>query len=161
MRFTIWLLLLIFVASCTPLSNTTAGPATLPPDTVVTSPPEDGISTNEPRMNPFAPKSGDEQLTHGMVFINEISLLIRESYPPQIAIPVSGDLPTPCHALRAVIAQPNQENKIMIDMYSVVDPNKVCAQVLEPFEAQIELGTFPTGHYSVWVNGQLAGEFDS
>jgi hypothetical protein len=161
MRFRIVLLLLIFVASCAPLSNTTADPATLPPDTVVTSPPEDDISTNEPRMNPFAPKPGDEQLTRGTVFINEISLLIRESYPPQIAVPVSGDLPTPCHELRAVIAQPDQENKIMIDMYSVVDPNKVCAQVLEPFEAQIELGTFPTGHYSVWVNSQLAGEFDS
>jgi hypothetical protein len=161
MRFRILLLLLIFVASCAPLSNTTDEPGTLPPDTVVTSPPEDGISTNEPLMNPFAPKPDDEQLTRGTVFINEISLLIRESFPPQIAASVSGDLPTPCHALRAVIAQPDQENKIMIDLYSVVDPNKVCAQVLEPFEAQIELGTFPTGHYSVWVNDQMAGEFDS
>lgn len=161
MRFSILLLLLILVASCTPLSNRTDEPGTLPPDTVVTSPPEDDLSTNEPRMNPFAPKPGDEQLTRSTVFINEISLLIRESYPPQIAASVRGDLPTPCHELRAVIAQPDQENKIMIDLYSVVDPNKVCTQVLDPFEAQIELGTFPTGHYSVWVNDQLAGEFDS
>jgi hypothetical protein len=161
MRFRILLLLLIFVASCTSPSNTTDEPSTLPPDTVVTSPPEDSMSTNEPRLNPFAPKPDDEQLIRGTVFINEISLLIRESYPPQIAVPVSGDLPTPCHELRAVIAQPNQENKIMIELYSVVDPNKVCIQVLEPFEAQLELGTFPTGHYSVWVNSQLAGEFDS
>jgi hypothetical protein len=161
MRIRILLLLLVFVASCAPLSNTTADPGTLPPDTVVTSPPEDSISTNEPSINPFAPKPGDGQLTHGTVFINEISLLIRESYPPQIAVPVRGDLPTPCHELRAVIAQPDQDNKIIIDMYSVVDPNTVCTQALEPFEAQIELGTFPTGHYSVWVNGQSAGEFDS
>jgi hypothetical protein len=161
MRIRILLLLLVFVASCAPVSNTTAEPGTLPPDTVVTSPPEDSISTNEPVIDPFAPKPGDEQLTRGTVFINEISLLIRESYPPQIAVSVSGDLPTPCHALRAAIALPDQDNKIMIDMYSVVDPNTVCTQVLEPFQAQIELGTFPTGHYSVWVNGQSAGEFDS
>ena len=161
MRIRILLLLLMFAASCSPLSNTTVAPGTLPPDTVVTSPPEDSISTNEPRMNPFAPKPSDEQLTRATVFLNETSLLIRESYPPQIAVSVRGDLPTPCHELRAVIAQPDQENKIMIDMYSVVDPNKVCTQVLKPFEAQIELGTFPTGHYSVWVNGESVGEFDS
>jgi hypothetical protein len=161
MRIRILLLLLIFVTSCAALSNATDDPSTVPPDTVVTSPPQNGISTSEPPMNPFAPKPGDEQLTRGTVFINEISLLIRESYPPQIAVPVRGDLPTPCHKLRVVIARPDQDNKIMIDIYSVVNPNTVCTQVLEPFEAQIELGTFPTGHYSVWVNGQLAGEFDS
>jgi hypothetical protein len=32
---------------------------------------------------------------------------------------------------------------------------------VEPFEATIDLGTYPSGHYSVWVNGELAGEFDS
>jgi hypothetical protein len=32
---------------------------------------------------------------------------------------------------------------------------------VEPFEANIDLGTYPSGHYSVWVNGELAGEFDS
>jgi hypothetical protein len=161
MRLRILLLLLIFAASCAPQSNTPDNPATLPPDTVVTDPPVDGISTDSPRDNPLAPKPGDEQLSQSTVFIHEVSLLIRESFPPQIAVSVAGDLPTPCNQLRAVIHTPDQENKIVIDLYSVADPNKVCAQTLEPFEAQIELGTFPTGHYSVWVNDQLAGEFDS
>ena len=63
--------------------------------------------------------------------------------------------------MRAVTGKPDQENKILVDVYSVVDPDAVCTQVLEPFQAQIELGTFPSGHYTVWVNGELAGEFDS
>ena len=156
MKIRILLLLMLIMAACTP-SNT----PTLPPDTAVTSPPGDNVSPTEPASDPLAPRPGDEQLTRGEVFINQASLLIRESYPPQIALSVSGDLPTPCHELRAAIGQPDQENKIPVDLYSVVDPNMVCTQVLEPFEEQIELGTFPTGHYSVWVNGELAGEFDS
>jgi hypothetical protein len=119
------------------------------------------MPTPEPDTHPFAPKPGDAQLMRGEVFINETNLLIRESYPPQISLSIWGDLPTPCHELRAEIASPDSENKIMVDAYSVVDPNMVCTQVLEPFEESIDLGTFPTGHYSVWVNGELAGEFDS
>jgi len=119
------------------------------------------MPTSEPRTNPFAPKPGDEQLTRGNVFLDEAGLLIRESYPPQISVALRGTLPTPCHELRAEISVPDQENKIAVDVYSVVDPDKVCIQVLEAFEEQIGLGTFPSGHYSVWVNDQLAGEFDS
>ena len=74
---------------------------------------------------------------------------------------LAGDLPTPCNQLRAKINPPDTENKIVVDVYSVVDPNQVCVQVLEPFEASIDLGAFPTGHYTVWVNGEMAGEFDT
>ena len=150
-------IMLFVMAACTVLPNT----PTLPPDTAVTSPPPDNMPTSEPQPDAFSPQPGDDQLTRGEAFINEASLLIRESYPPQIALSLSGDLPTPCHALRAVTGKPDQENKILVDVYSVVDPDAVCTQVLEPFQAQIELGTFPSGHYSVWVKGELAGEFDS
>jgi hypothetical protein len=157
MKSHILVLPLLFLAACTSLPSE----ATLPPDTGVTSPPEDQMPTNEPFDNPFAPKPGDEQLSRGTVFLNEVGLLIRESYPPQISLSASGDLPTPCHQLRAEISEPDQENKINVEVYSVVDPNIACIQVLEPFGAQIDLGTFPSGHYSVLVNGELAGEFDS
>src|SRR5919109_51061 len=104
MKVRILLLVMFLAVACSPLPNATAEPATVPPDTVVTSPPLDNMPTNVPRENPFAPKPGDEQLTRGAVFISEASLLIRESFPPQIAVSLSGDLPTPCHELRAVIA---------------------------------------------------------
>ncbi|HSL43637.1 MAG TPA: hypothetical protein VK897_09410 [Anaerolineales bacterium] len=157
MRALLLITMLLVVTACTALPGT----ATLPPDTAVTSPPINNMPTNEPQPDPFAPQPGDAPLTRGEAFLNEASLLIRESYPPQIALSLSGDLPTPCHELRVAVGAPDQENKIMVDVYSVVDPNTVCTQVIEPFEAQIELGTFPTGHYTVWVNGELAGEFDS
>ena len=109
-------------------------------------------------------------MQNGFVFINGKKLdepyikpgrRDRESYPPQISLSLEGELPTPCHELRAEIAPPDAENKIQIAVYSVVDRNEACAQVLGPVEESIDLGTFPPGHYSVWVNGELAGEFDS
>lgn len=156
MKSKLLLLLILLIAACAPRLEPTPGP-----DTAVTSPPVDSIPTNEPVTNPFAPQPGDAALTRGTVFINEASLIIRESFPPQISVMLSGDLPTPCNQLRAEIHPPDTENKIVVDVYSVVDPNQVCVQVLEPFEASIDLGTFPTGRYTVWVNGEMAGEFDT
>lgn len=151
----VWLMLFLLFA-CTPQQQATPGP-----DTPVTSPPGGSMPTKEPNLNPFVPKPGDEKLTRGEVYVHESSLVIRESYPPQVSLSLSGDLPTPCHELRVKINAPDQENKIMAAAYSVVDPDKVCIQVLESFEGHIDLGSFPAGHYSVWVNGESAGEFDS
>ena len=150
----IWLIMLLII-SCVPQPRVTPNP-----NTAVTSPPEDIMPTNEPNLNPFAPQPEDENLSRGNVYINEASLVIRESYPPQISLSIKGDLPTPCNKLRVKIEVPDQDNKIMVEVYSLVNPDKVCIQVLEPFEESIGLGTFVNGHYSVWVNGKGAGEFD-
>src|SRR5687768_14983749 len=120
----ILLLLVLLVASCTPRLEPTPEP-----DTAVTSPPVDSMPTNEPITNPFAPQPGDESLSRGNVYINEASLIIRESFPPQISLTLTGDLPTPCNQLRAEISPPDTDNKIVVDVYSVMDPSQVCVQV--------------------------------
>lgn len=163
MKQNIYLLLaLLLITACvpTPLATQDTG-STLPPDTAVTSPPEQPEDTNEPMENPLSPKPGDSSLTRSKAFIQEASLLIRESYPPQISLNLKGELPTPCHQLRADIGEPTSDNQIYVDVYSVVNPDMMCTQVIKPFEENIDLGTFPTGHYTVFVNGELAGEFDS
>jgi hypothetical protein len=154
MEFRILCLLVVLVVSC-------ASPARPGPDTPVTSPPGGTMPADHADSNPFAPKSGDENLSRGAAYLDEASLVIRESYPPQISLSISGDLPTPCNELRVKIDRPDPENKINIDVYSVVDPDKVCIQVLEPLQEYIDLGTYSPGHYSVWVNGELSGEFDA
>lgn len=152
---TIFFLLTLLSASCAPTRNT------LPPDRIVTYPPDDTISSNEPPANPLAPKPGDVNLTRGEVFIKESGLLIRESSPPQIALFFSGDVPTACHELRVLVSPSDAENKIMVDIYSVVDPDMICTQVLKPVKESIELGTFPSGRYTVWINGDFMDAFDS
>ena len=156
MRFRTIVFVMLLVVSCAPQDVGTTGP-----DTPVTSPPEGSMSTNEPSADPFAPQPGDANLTRGNIYIDEASLVIRESFPPQISLSLSGGLPTPCNQMRVEIHPPDSENKVLVDVYSVIDPDKVCIQVLEPFEEHIDLGTFPTGHYTVWVNGELVGEFDT
>jgi hypothetical protein len=148
-------MLMLLATACGPLEPTPG------PDTAVTSPPVDNMPTNEPSTNPLAPQPGDAGLTRGNVYITEASLIIRESFPPQISLTLAGELPTPCNQLRVEINSPDSENKIAVDVYSVVDPNQMCIQVIEPFEESLDLGTFPTGHYTVWVNDQMAGEFDT
>lgn len=158
-RLRLLFMLALLVAGCAPAPATE--PDTLPPDAPVTSPPEDGSPPIQTPEMPFAPKPGDDDLSRGNVYINESELIIRESFPPQIVLVLRGDVPTPCHELRVVIPEPDAENKIDLEVYSVVDPELVCIQVLEPFQENIELGTFPSGQYTVWVNGELVGEFAS
>jgi hypothetical protein len=155
------LAVVMLVTACTPSQEPTSQPKTLPPDTAVTSPAQTSGATSEPMKNPFAPRPDDAKLTRGNVFIEESGILIRESYPPQISLGISGNLPTPCNKFRVQINAPDADNKILIDVYSVTDPDIFCTQVLKPFSENIDLGTFPSGHYTVWLNGQSVGEFDS
>lgn len=133
----------------------------LPPGTVVTSPPADQPMPPVTDQNPYAPQPADNQLMRGNVYLDSIQLLSMESYPPQIALLLQGSLPTPCNHLRVAVSAPDAKNRIFIDVYSVIDPNQICIQVLAPLEVNIPLGSFPPGHYSVWVNGEKIGEFDS
>ena len=109
----------------------------------------------------YLPQREDGNLTQGNVFIDRSELLIMESYPIQVALILKGSLPTSCNQLRVIAKPQNEQNRIQVDIYSVIDPAKVCVQVLEPFEVNVGLGSFPTGHYSVWVNEEMVGEFDA
>jgi hypothetical protein len=49
----------------------------------------------------------------------------------------------------------------MVEVYSLVDPDVACIQVLEPFQQGINLGSLPQGSYTVYVNGEQVGEIDA
>ena len=110
---------------------------------------------------PFDPKPEDKMLERSTVHLDYIGLLILESYPVQINLELQGYLPTPCHNMRVSILPPDQENRIYGEVYSVVDPSMMCIQVIKEFETVVSLGSFPKGHYTVYINGEVVGEFDS
>lgn len=112
-------------------------------------------------LNPYAPQPADSKMERGNAFVENRELLVMESYPVQIALALEGNLPTPCHQLRVVASPPDAQNRIQVQIYSVVDPEQICVQVLDPFEANIGLGSFQPGNYTVWVNGEMVGKFDS
>jgi hypothetical protein len=130
--------------ACSPTTNT---PAPTEPPTVISG--------------DYVPQPGDSALTRGPIFLDSTDLLTMESFPLQFSLNIKGSLPTPCHQLRISSNQPDSQNQIHMDVYSVVDPNAVCAQVLEPFEVNVPLGSFPSGHYILFVNGTQVTEFDA
>lgn len=139
------------------ISIPTISPA--PPEEPTSSEPS-GVPIPLPT-NPYQPRPGDERFTRGPVFIETVDLLIRESYPPQYAVMIKGNLPTPCHEVRAVVEPPEMSNKIKINVFSLVDPEKICVQVLAKFEMTISLGSFPAGNYEVWVNDMMIGHINA
>lgn len=164
-RFTFVLLTLMLTASaCAPSADTPvqAVPAYPNPSYPNPSPlPPSYPNPIEPQANDFSPKPGDSGMMRGAIYLDSVELLTLESFPPQFMLALKGNLPTPCNQPRVVINPPDAENKIIVEVYSVIDPALMCIQVLAPFEANVPLGSFPPGRYTLWVNGELAAEFEA
>jgi hypothetical protein len=152
---------LALLTACAGESTLESEPPTPKPEDPNATPPTPGPV--EP-LNPYAPGKGDESLTRDEVQIDSGEILTLETYPPQFQLQVRGALPTPCHELRAILlSEPNQQNQIQVQMYSLFDPNTVCTQgtSVEAFAANIPLGSnFPSTSYLVFLNGDEVGEIN-
>ena len=114
-----------------------------------------------PEVTPLIPPTaGGQGMMRGHAFPDVMEIDVEPGTPAKVSLRLKGDLPTPCHILQVDMAAPDGENRIQIEVYSLVDANKMCAQVLVPFEQELVLGSFSAGKYSVWVNGEKVGEFD-
>jgi hypothetical protein len=158
-HLSILLIVLAVLVACAPAQTTPPSDATSIQNA---TPAQDATPAQGGGLAPiYTPRAGDDALQRGNAYIDSADILTMESYPLQFAVMLKGNLPTPCHELRVAYNQPDTENKIGLEVYSVADPNAVCAQMLQPFEQNIPLGSFPAGHYTVWVNGKQVGEFDA
>lgn len=101
---------------------------------------------------------GEEDMIRGEVFLEGISISVFEDGPLIYALELSGSLPTPCHVLRVIVSEPVENDRIEVEAYTLLSPGSICTQVLEPFEEQIPLGSYFSGSYTVWVNGEKVGE---
>jgi len=150
-----------------PLPTATQPPTAAPTDTPAMTPTRnlDEPVTGEPgdaatpAPQPWDPQPEDKALERGPAHMEGTAVLVLESFPVQIMLTVSGSLPTPCHQLRIAVVEPDAKNQIAVEVYSVADPTRSCTQNLAPFEVNVPLGSFPTGNYTILVNGELAGEF--
>jgi hypothetical protein len=100
------------------------------------------------------PSSGVE----GPVFIDATEILYLESFPVQVRLVVRGSLPTPCH--KAVWEFDDLGTIIDVRLWSSVLLGQNCAQVLEPFEVSIPLGSFETSTSVVVLNGEEIGRLE-
>ncbi len=119
-----------------------------------------GVPVGELRFG-ATPVAEDEQLEPGPVYVDEAQLEFEGKFPVQVTLIVRGSLPTPCDTLYWASEPPNAQGQIHVEVYSLRAPGINCIQVLEPMEAGIPVGAFSEGDYSVWLNGELVGEFRS
>jgi hypothetical protein len=155
MRQILFLLILILtLAAC--------GPSTAQPDEPVLVTPGAPVNLPTPSDSSYAPQASDANLIRGNVYLDSSELLTLESFPPQYRLALTGNLPDPCHQLRVQTAAPDASSRILMDVYSVAKPDAMCVQMLQPFNASVSLSTseLSAGHYTVWVNGEMVGDFD-
>lgn len=133
-------------------------PATPPPDAPVSS---DDTPSGQPPQRPSLPQPGDSALERAPAFLDSANLLVLESFPPQFMLSLAGSLPTPCHQLRVAVSPPDAENGIDVAVYSVVDPNTMCIQVLQGFTENVNLGSFAAGKYTVRIENGPTLEFEA
>ena len=95
----------------------------------------------------------------GLAPVEEIEIVILESFPVQIHVIASGNLPDPCTEISEVL-QEREGNTFFVTIKTHRSPG-FCIQVLTPFEEIIPLDVYglPAGTYTVDVNG-LQGTFD-
>jgi len=102
-------------------------------------------------------------MIRGEVRIDSASLGLAQSQPPQEILNFDYFQPTICYKLRVEVSQPDAQNIIKLNAYAVTEKDKACAMipVSTPLKASLNIGSYPKGHYSVWVNDIKAGRIAS
>lgn len=83
-------------------------------------------------------------------FVDDVQFVFLESYPVQVRATIVGNVPTPCHEAFAEVVG-TDGTTITVDVYSLVDSDAVCAEVLDPFEVTIDVGSFESGDYTLVI----------
>lgn len=144
------LLLFIFVSACSPIPTQESTPTALIPYRIT------------PDENPYEPDLQDAGRQVAAVTVTSVILSEKYEYtPPRAAIVITGYMPSVCNELRVEISPPDEQFRVFIEAYSLIDPDIQCDNVFQQFEAEILLGTYSPGRFSVWVNDALVGDFVS
>jgi hypothetical protein len=117
--------------------------------------------SNPADINQYLPQPSDLNLIRGDAYVTLSEILIMESMPLQFSLYLKGSLPNPCSLLRISPNPPDAENRINVEVYSLVDPAQVCVQTTKDYDVSFPLGSYPSGHYILLVNGNQVTEFDA
>ncbi|HSV85895.1 MAG TPA: hypothetical protein VLH85_04930 [Levilinea sp.] len=142
-------LIVMAVTACAPA----AAPAQEPdePEEPVTYPeieqPDELEEPDEPELPITGPGRGERGQT---VYLDEIDVLILESFPVQVNVVLRGNLPDGCTSLDEVEAV-REENTFRLTIWTLRDPDAMCTMALVPFEKNVKLDVYglPAGEYTV------------
>ena len=150
LRSILFFFIIILVSGCIPAPTVEPTPTAYAPYRIT------------PEENPYAPLTGDLGLQIAGVTITSVSLSERlDLTPTRVMLRIQGSMPSVCNQLRVTISLPDENFRIFIEAYSLVNKDIKCDAVFQQFEADILLGTYSSGRCTVWVNGGLVGDFVS
>lgn len=92
----------------------------------------------------------------GPIFLDSSELVVAESFPLQVSIKISADLPTPCDEPFWKIA--DDGTTLDVTIFTGVDPAQTCIQMIQPIEFSIDLGSWDEPR-EVLLNGEPLGGF--
>lgn len=104
---------------------------------------------------PPSSEGGGEGVS-GTANVEDVEVLIMESFPVQVTAVARGNLPDGCTEIDSVRTDfEEDENMFTVSITTTRDEDAVCTQALVPFEERIDLEVrgLPSGTYTVDVNG--------
>jgi inhibitor of cysteine peptidase len=116
--------------------------------------------TEAPPEAPPAAQTPSGGTIHGEAIVDEIDILILESFPVQISVVARGNLPDGCTEIDEIIRQ-REEQTFNVTITTVRPADAMCTEALVPFEETFSLDVYglPAGVYRVDVNG-ITGTFE-
>ena len=114
----------------------------------------------QPTETPSAGEIPSGEMTHGEAMVDEIDILILESFPVQIQVLARGNLPDGCTEIDEIIRE-QEDQTFNVTITTVRSADAMCTEALVPFEETFSLDVYglPAGVYTVDVNG-VTGTFE-
>ena len=120
----------------------------IPPQEEATKPP----SGESPEGNePTAPNMPNDR---GPVYEDILEVLPGRT-ADELIIHLSGNLPSACSQLTFTANLAEGSNKIEVVAFSSEPADKMCAQMLTPFDEQVSVPGLKAGSYDIYFNGEL------
>ncbi len=161
------LLAVLSIAACAgPLSPTvppaqpvtpTAAPsptfAAVPSSTPAAVPSETPAAAPSPTAG-AAPAPTEPNVISGRAMVKDIEIIMLESFPVQVQVVISGNLPDGCTRIDQ-IEQARLGNTFQVTVTTRRPADAMCTQALVPFQERVPLDVkgLPAGTYTIDVNG--------
>jgi hypothetical protein len=131
--------------------------------TMPASGPDQGTSSETPlpqTQEPGLPGGGIGDFVSGIAQVDNIQILILESFPVQVNVVVRGNLPDGCTTIDQSLVE-KIENQFRVTLTTSRPAEAACTEALVPYEEVISLDVvgLPAGSYTVDVNG-VTGTFE-
>lgn len=93
-----------------------------------------------------------------LVYVDNVSVIMTKSLPPQVSVVVQGHKSVPCVKLQTPAISRKGFAFTIVLAETQMGPAETCIALLDPFETRIplEVKDLDSGNYSVNVNGVVA-----